>query len=171
MKILGIETSCDETAAAVVENGIKVLSSSLASSLPLHARSGGVIPEVAAREQTKVIIPILNETLKKSGPVDAIAVTFGPGLSGSLLPGLEAAKALSYVWGKPLIPVNHLISHIYANWIENKEPPTFPLVALVVSGGHTELIYMRGHGDYTSLGGTRDDAGGRPLIKYLDFYI
>jgi len=165
MRILGIETSCDETAAAVVEDGVKIISSSLASSLPLHANTGGIIPEVAAREQTKAIIPVISDTLKKSGPIDAIAVTFGPGLQGSLMIGIEVARSLSYAWGKPIVPVNHLIAHIYSAWIENPNPPKFPLIALVVSGGHTELIYMKGHGKYKSLGGTRDDAAGEAFDK------
>jgi N6-L-threonylcarbamoyladenine synthase len=165
MRILGIETSCDETAASVVEDGTKIISSSLASSLPLHANTGGIIPEVAAREQTKAIIPVISDTLKKSGTIDAIAVTFGPGLQGSLMIGVEAAKALSYAWGKPIVPVNHLIAHIYSAWIENPIPPKFPLIALVVSGGHTELIYMAAHGKYKSLGGTRDDAAGEAFDK------
>ncbi|OGY24087.1 MAG: tRNA (adenosine(37)-N6)-threonylcarbamoyltransferase complex transferase subunit TsaD [Candidatus Woykebacteria bacterium RBG_13_40_15] len=167
MKILGVETSCDETAVAIVENGTKVISSSLASSLPLHAKSGGIIPEIAAREQTKTIIPVVTEVLGEppSKQIDAIAVTFGPGLHGSLIVGVEVAKTLSYVWKKPLIPVSHLISHIYATWIENTTPPKFPLIALIVSGGHTELVYMQGHGNYKSLGGTRDDAAGESLDK------
>jgi len=178
MKILGIETSCDETAAAVVENGTKILSNVVASSLPLHAKTGGIIPEVAAREQARAMIPVVKESLLQMatslsirdwrsaiGQIDAIAVTFGPGLIGSLLVGVETAKILSYVWHKPLVPVNHLIGHLYAPWLANSHPPEFPLVALIVSGGHTELLYITGHGKWRHLGGTRDDAAGEVLDK------
>src|SRR3990167_8515458 len=116
MKILGIETSCDETSAAIVQDGVKVLSNIVSSSLDIHAKTGGVIPEVAAREQVKAMTPVLEEALQlakvKSNDIDAIAVTYGPGLIGSLLVGVETAKTLSYVWNKPLIPVNHLVGHI-----------------------------------------------------------
>ncbi len=169
MKILGIETSCDETSAAIVQDGAKILSNAVASSLPLHAKTGGVIPEVAAREQVKAMIPVLKEALDSSGTsqkdIDAIAVTYGPGLVGSLLVGVETAKALSYVWNKPLVPVNHLIGHIYANWLENSKPPTFPNLVLIVSGGHTELVLMESHGKFRWLGGTRDDAAGEAFDK------
>lgn len=185
MKILGIETSCDETAAAVVENGTKILSNVAASSLPLHAKTGGIIPEVAAREQAKAIIPVIKLALANSprstdhrqknkavvsgrsavDEVDAISVTFGPGLVGSLLVGVEVAKALSYVWNKPLVPINHLVGHLYASWLDNPNPPKFPLIALIASGGHTELLYVAGHGKWKSLGGTRDDAAGEVLDK------
>jgi len=226
MKILSIETSCDETAAAVVESTsdksfVKLLSQSLATSLSQHAQTGGIIPEMAAREQIKCIIPVIYEALEKAnllpkeveGPadaqrnavkrasaggaafakqvslgrndrqdpekiftpnIDAIAVTYGPGLIGSLLVGVETAKTLSYVWNKPLIPVNHLFGHIYANWIdlslseENQQafqPPSFPAIALVVSGGHTDLVLMKSHTNITWLGGTRDDAAGECFDK------
>jgi N6-L-threonylcarbamoyladenine synthase len=169
MKILGIETSCDETSAAIVQDGKKILSNAVASSLPLHAKTGGVIPEVAAREQVKSMIPTLEEALDSSGVnqkgIDAIAVTYGPGLVGSLLVGVETAKTLSYVWNKPLVPVNHLIGHVYANWLENPKPPTFPNLVLIVSGGHTELVLMEGHGVFKWLGGTRDDAAGEAFDK------
>jgi len=185
MKVLGIETSCDETAAAVVEDGTKILANIVASSLPLHAKTGGIIPEIAAREQAKAIIPVVNLALANSlqttdhrkkevavvssrsavDEIDAIAVTFGPGLIGSLLVGVETAKTLSYVWNKPLIPVNHLIGHLYAPWLDNPEPPKFPLIALIVSGGHTELLLVTGHGKWRSLGGTRDDAAGEAFDK------
>lgn len=178
MKILGIETSCDETAAAVVEDGTKILSNVVASSLPLHAKTGGIIPEVAAREQVKAMVPVVKESLSQTanslsirdwqlalGEIDAIAVTFGPGLVGSLLVGVETAKALSYVWNKPLVPVNHLIGHLYASWLDAPDPPKFPLIALIVSGGHTELLYVIGHEKWQHLGGTRDDAAGEVLDK------
>ena len=171
MIILGIETSCDETAAAILEqkNGrIKILSNIVASSAPLQAKYGGIIPEQAARQQLKYIIPALEESLKqaklKSDDLDAVAVTFGPGLIGSLLVGVETAKVLSLVWKKPLIPVNHLIGHFYANWI-GENIPTFPCIGLLVSGGHTDLVIFRDHGKYEYLGGTRDDAAGECFDK------
>lgn len=166
MTILGIETSCDETAAAVVENGIKILSNVVASSQTIHAKYGGIIPEKAAREQLKSIIPVVKEALITD--IDAIAITVGPGLIGSLLVGVETAKTLAYVWNKPLIPVNHLIGHIYANWIDSGQAgmtPKFPALVLLVSGGHTELILMTAHGKFKYLGGTRDDAAGECFDK------
>src|SRR3989344_5713949 len=121
MKILGIETSCDETSAAIVQDGVKVLSNVVSSSLDIHAKTGGVIPEVAAREQVKAMVPVLEETFQlarvNSNDIDAIAVTYGPGLIGSLIVGVETAKTLSFVWDKPIVPVNHLIGHVYANWM------------------------------------------------------
>ncbi len=169
MKILGIETSCDETSAAIVEDGVKILSNIVSSSMPLHAKTGGVIPEVAAREQVKAMIPVLEETFHVSSisprHVDAISVTYGPGLIGSLLVGVETAKTLSYIWNKPLVPINHLVGHIYANWLDDTNPPTFPNIALIVSGGHTELVLMEAHGKFKWLGGTRDDAAGEAFDK------
>lgn len=167
MKILGIETSCDETAAAVVEDGKKVLSSALASSAELHIKTGGIIPEQAARKQIESIIPVINNALETIGQdnIDAIAVTYGPGLIGSLLVGVETAKTLSLAWNKPLVPANHLVAHIYANWIEAKKQPEFPAVALVVSGGHTDFVLVKSHGDIKYLGGTRDDAAGEAFDK------
>ncbi len=166
MRILGIETSCDETGAAIVDNGINIVSNIVASSQELHIKTGGIIPERAAREQVKSIIPVIEEALSPKTPdVDAIAVTVGPGLIGSLLVGVETAKTLAYIWNKPIIPVNHLLAHLYANWLENKNPPSFPLIALIVSGGHTELLLMTGHGKYKWLGGTRDDAAGEAFDK------
>jgi N6-L-threonylcarbamoyladenine synthase len=172
MIILGIETSCDETAAAVVEDGRKVLSNAVASSVELHQKTGGIIPEIAAREQSKCIVPVINEALaqspstKNQAPkeIDAIAVTVGPGLIGSLLVGVETAKTLAYVWKKPIIPINHLQAHLYANWLEEKTPQ-FPTIGLVVSGGHTDLVLMKGHGKIKWLGGTRDDAAGECFDK------
>ena len=170
MIILGIETSCDETAAAVVEDGTKILSNVVASSVELHQKTGGIIPEVAAREQVKCIIPVIEEAVKKlrNGEIkklDAIAVTFGPGLIGSLLVGVETAKTLAYLWQKPIIPVNHLLAHIYANWLDVKKLPEFPAMVLIASGGHTELVLMKNHGDFTWLSGTRDDAAGEAFDK------
>lgn len=169
MIILGIETSCDETAASVLKknnNELKIISNVVASSLPLHAKTGGIIPEVASREQLKFIIPVIKEALSgvKINDIDAIAVTYGPGLMGSLLVGIETAKTLSYVWKKPIIPTNHLIGHIYANFIGN-EKIKFPAIGLIVSGGHTDLILIKNHGDIKWLGGTRDDAAGEAFDK------
>ncbi len=206
--ILGIETSCDETAAAILQkNGdkITILSNVIASSLELQSKWGGVVPEQAAREQLKSIIPVITEALQTafpqlsptsylpSPPIDAIALTQGPGLIGSLLVGVETAKTLSLLWKKPLIPVNHLIGHFYANWITNQltanslQPtakhnavavsggptkgrsavsnPSFPCLGLLVSGGHTDLVLFENHGKYTYLGGTRDDAAGECFDK------
>lgn len=209
MIILGIETSCDETAAAVVRDGTQILSSVVSSSVQLHAQTGGIIPEIAAREQVKYIIPVVEEALRNgcgqippSPPIDAIAVTVGPGLIGSLLVGVETAKTLAYVWQKPIIPVNHLLGHVYANWLLDQKtekgeqemdsrkqktedrkisviglqssniipqsvfsPPVFPLIALLVSGGHTDLILMKDHDKIRWLGGTRDDAAGECFDK------
>lgn len=173
MKILAIETSCDETAAAVLAdtNGqLNVLSNVVASQIDIHKKYGGVVPEVAARAHIESVIPVLEEALKKAGvkpaELDRIAVTHGPGLIGSLTVGVETAKALSEAWHKPLYPVNHLGGHIYANFIasENKKPE-FPLVALLVSGGHTLLIYMKSHLDYQIISYTRDDAAGEAFDK------
>lgn len=166
MRILGIESSCDETAVSIVEDGVKIISNVVASSAEMHAKTGGVIPEQAAREQVKSIIPVLIETLgvdKNGNDIDAIAVTVGPGLIGSLLVGVEAAKTLSYVWGKPIIPVNHLVGHLYATWF--KKVPKFPSLGLVVSGGHTDLVLIKDHGKMEYIGGTRDDAAGEAFDK------
>jgi N6-L-threonylcarbamoyladenine synthase len=169
MNILGIETSCDETAAAVVRDGTKILSNIIASSAEIHAETGGIIPESAARQQIKSIIPVITSTLERakigSEEIDAIAVTSGPGLIGSLLVGIETAKTLSLLWGKPIIPVNHLSAHIYANWLSSKKAPEFPALALVVSGGHTDIVLMKDHGKLEWIGGTRDDAAGEAFDK------
>ncbi len=188
MKILAIESSCDETSASVVEkndNGITVHSNITATSLTMHALTGGIIPENAAREQVKLILPVIVSSLtypKKSDfsdvltwdkarktlaeDIDAIAVTFGPGLIGSLLVGVETAKTLSYIFSKPIIPVNHLLAHIYANYINRKEENIkFPFIGLIVSGGHTDLLLFRSPNDFEWLGGTRDDAAGEALDK------
>lgn len=163
MKILGIETSCDETAASVVEDGRKIISNVIASSEAIHAKVGGVIPETAAREQLRYMIPVIEEATKDC-TYDAIAVTNGPGLVGSLLIGVETAKALAYSKNVPLIPVNHLVGHIYANWLLPTEP-RLPAVALIASGAHSDLVLMTGHGKYQHLGGTRDDAAGEAFDK------
>lgn len=205
--ILGIESSCDETSAAIIQrdgNRVQILSNVIASSADLQAKYGGVVPEQAAREQLKSIIPVIQEALIQSNlyhpssknhlpsstiyrpAIDAIAVTEGPGLIGSLLVGVETAKILALLWNKPLVPVNHLIGHFYANWIENQPTanslpttakkavsnkqlaishPIFPLIGLLVSGGHTDLVLMTGHGKYKYLGGTRDDASGEAFDK------
>jgi len=193
MIILGIETSCDETSVAIIEGmekRVEIKANIIASSLELHAKTGGIIPEVASRAQFKFMIPVIQEALREAfgikkedinmntpPPIDAIAVTYGPGLIGPLLIGVETARTLSYVWNKPLIPVNHMMGHIYANFVrensnfqfpisnDDNGVPKFPLVALVVSGGHTDLIYMREHGDVGVLGGTRDDAAGEAFDK------
>ncbi|MBU2632611.1 tRNA (adenosine(37)-N6)-threonylcarbamoyltransferase complex transferase subunit TsaD, partial [Patescibacteria group bacterium] len=173
MKILGIESSCDETAASIIEESpdkkkVILLSNVVASSLSLHAKTGGVIPETAAREQLKYILPVIEKSTKDF-KIDKIAVTIGPGLIGSLLVGTETAKTLSYVWGKPIIPVNHLLGHIYANFIDDKKhfftAPKFPAIVLIVSGGHTDLLLMKSHSNIKWLGGTRDDAAGEAFDK------
>jgi N6-L-threonylcarbamoyladenine synthase len=162
MRVLGIETSCDETAVAVVEDGRHILSNVIASQVEMHARYGGVVPEVASRQHILAIVPVVEATLKKGkltwNDIDAIAVTNGPGLAGALLVGR----------GLPLIGVNHLEGHIYANWLEGSDPqadPGFPLLCLIASGGHTDLILMDAHGSYTLLGRTRDDAAGEAFDK------
>lgn len=166
MRILGIETSCDETAAAVVANGQEIISSVVATSADIHAKFGGIVPEEAARQQIKSIIPVIKESLTASSikEIDSIAITVGPGLIGSLLVGVETAKTLSYLWKKPIIPVNHLVAHIYANWI-NQNPPPFPALALVVSGGHTDLVLLKKDCVIEWVGGTRDDAAGEAFDK------
>src|SRR3989338_1513354 len=170
MIILGIETTCDETGAAVLEqkkDKIIILSNVVASSASLQAKYGGIIPEQAAREQIKSIIPVIETALNASrltlNDINAIAVAYGPGLIGSLLVGVETAKTLAYVWNKPLIPVNHLIGHFYANFIGGT--PRFPCLGLLVSGGHTDLVLFKSHGKYIYLGGTRDDAAGECFDK------
>ncbi len=171
MTILGIETSCDETSAAIVEKNEDTLilkSNIVATSLAMHTKTGGIIPENAAREQIKYILPVIKESIEKSNiqlpDVDAIAVTYGPGLIGSLLVGVETAKTLAMVLRKPIIPVNHMMGHIYANWIEHPDIQ-FPSLALIVSGGHTDLLLIEDHGKYKLVGGTRDDAAGEAFDK------
>ena len=171
MVILGIETSCDETSAAILEkhdNQLLLKSNIVSSSLAIHQKTGGIIPENAAREQIKYIIPVISQALSDAhmqiSDITAIAVTYGPGLIGSLLVGVETAKTLSYATGKPIIPVNHMLGHIYANWIDHADI-TFPALALIVSGGHTDLVLFENHGTYKILGGTRDDAAGEAFDK------
>jgi len=166
MKILGIETSCDETAVAVVEDGTSILSSQVASQVEIHARYGGVVPEVASRQHILSIIPILKQAMAKTTwkELDGIAVTIGPGLAGSLLVGVNAAKAIALAHGLPITGVNHLEGHIYANWLDSQSID-FPVVCLIVSGGHSDLVLMRGHGDYVVVGRTRDDAAGEAFDK------
>ncbi|GAB6934707.1 tRNA (adenosine(37)-N6)-threonylcarbamoyltransferase complex transferase subunit TsaD [Calditerricola yamamurae] len=167
IRVLGIETSCDETAAAVVENGRTVLSSVVASQAEVHRRFGGVVPEVASRRHVEHITRVLEAALEDAGvrPNDltAIAVTHGPGLVGALLVGVAAAKALAFSWGLPLVPVHHIAGHIYACRLVGEM--RFPLVALVVSGGHTELLYLRDEGHVVVVGQTRDDAAGEAYDK------
>ncbi len=172
MKILGIETSCDETAAAVVEDGVKILSNQIASQVEIHARYGGIVPEVASRQHILSIIPIIEQTMAEAkatwDDLDGIAVTIGPGLAGSLLVGVNMAKAMALARGLPITGVNHLEGHIYANWLVdqgNESAPVFPLVCLIVSGGHSDLVVMKGHEDYVILGRTRDDAAGEAFDK------
>ncbi len=168
LHILGIETSCDETSAAVLLNGTDLLSHIIASQITTHQKYGGVVPEIASREHSihwqRVIEQALDEAKLDYSDLSAIAVTYGPGLVGSLLVGVSAAKALAYALGIPLIGVNHLEGHIYANFLHTPDLE-FPLLALLVSGGHTHLVLLRGHGDYQVLGQTRDDASGEALDK------
>ena len=165
--ILGIESSCDETAAAVVKNGREVLSNVISSQIDIHTLYGGVVPEIASRNHVKDITFVIDKCLKESGItmdlIDAVAVTYGPGLIGSLLVGLEAAKTIAYIYDKPLIPVHHIAGHIYANNI-GKELQ-FPLLALVISGGHTQIIKMKDHLSFEEIGGTLDDAVGECYDK------
>jgi N6-L-threonylcarbamoyladenine synthase len=168
MKILGIESSCDETAASVVEDGRRILSNKIASQIEIHARYGGVVPEVASRQHMLAIIPVIQQALSdaKAGwpDIDVIAVTKGPGLAGSLLVGVNTAKAIALAQNLPLIGVNHLEGHIYANWLTG-QIIEFPVVCLIVSGGHSDLVLMRGHGQYELLGRTLDDAAGEAFDK------
>jgi N6-L-threonylcarbamoyladenine synthase len=170
-RILGIETSCDETAVAVVRDGSFVESNIIASQTDLHARYGGVMPEQASRAHLRAIVPALEAALSSADAdwddVDAIAVTYGPGLAGALLVGVNVAKGLAFARRKPLLGINHLEGHVYANWLETSaaQPPSFPLVALIVSGGHTDLVLSDGHGLYRRLGSTRDDAAGEAFDK------
>jgi N6-L-threonylcarbamoyladenine synthase len=164
MRVLGIETSCDETAAAVVEDGRKAITNEIASQIDIHARFGGIVPEVASRQHILAIIPVLERAVPADCELDGIAVTVGPGLAGSLIVGLNAAKAISLAKGLPLVGINHLEAHIYANWL-GPVTPQFPLIALIVSGGHSDLILMREHLKYVVLGRTRDDAAGEAFDK------
>lgn len=169
MRVLGVETSCDETAIAVVENGKRTLSSIVSSQVELHAEYGGVVPELASRRHVEAIIPVMDEALMKASlgldGIDAIAVTNGPGLAGALLVGVNFAKTLAYDLAIPLLGVNHLEGHIYAAWLDREEEPVFPLLALIVSGGHSDVVLMTGHGQYHRIGQTVDDAAGEAFDK------
>ena len=175
-RILAIETSCDETAAAVVEDGRNILSNVIASQIDLHAQYGGVFPEMASRAHVETIVPVIEKAMKTAyvgwDDLNAVAVTYGPGLAGSLLVGVNMAKGIALGRGLPLIGVNHIEGHIYAHWLEteaedaaNPDELTFPLLVLVVSGGHTALVLMRDHGQYQQLGSTLDDAAGEAFDK------
>ena len=170
--ILGIETSCDETAAAIVANGSAVLTSVVSSQVDLHARFGGVVPEIASRAHVQLITPVVAEVLVEAGlegdGIDAVAATVGPGLVGSLLVGISAAKALALVWGVPFVGVNHMEAHLYACLLEEPSLP-LPAVVLLVSGGHTMLVLMEDHGRYRLLGTTVDDAVGEAYDKVARF--
>jgi N6-L-threonylcarbamoyladenine synthase len=182
MLVLGIESSCDETGAALVQDGRYVRSNVVASQIDIHNRYGGVVPEVASRHQLADIIPVVETTLAQAScswdDIDAIAATYGPGLAGSLLVGLTVGKTLSLARNLPFLGVNHLEAHLYANWLRpgaapaepdtekyQAEDPLFPLICLVISGAHSEIVLVRDHGDYELLGRTRDDAAGEALDK------
>ena len=172
MKILGIETSCDETAAAIVEDGSRIVSNVVASQIDIHARYGGIVPEVASRQHILTIIPVVKEATSETAleDVDGIAVTFGPGLAGSLLVGVNAAKGIAMARNLPLVGVNHLEAHIYANWLNpsaraKRSEVKFPCLCLIVSGGHSDLILMKRHGQLERVGRTRDDAAGEAFDK------
>jgi len=185
MKILAIETSCDESSAAVVKNGTEILSNLVASQIEFHKKYGGVVPEISSRKHVEVLHPLVNEAMEEAKvrfkDLDAIAVTYGPGLVGSLLVGLCAAKGYAYSLGIPLIGVNHVEGHIYANFLKSQIPnsklktnhksqiPNFPFICLVVSGGHTIIVLVKGHGEYETLGRTRDDAAGEAFDKVARF--
>ena len=168
MLILGIDTSCDDTSAAVVKNGSLILSNIVSSQINIHQKYGGVVPEVAARQHIKLIIPVIKEALKKAKikkqDIDCLAVTNGPGLITSLMVGIDTAKSLAYSLNKKIIAINHLEGHIYSNWLNN-HPPKFPLLCLIVSGGHTQLVLMKNHLQYQTIGQTRDDAAGEAFDK------
>jgi N6-L-threonylcarbamoyladenine synthase len=165
--VMGIETSCDETAVSIVKNGREIVSNVVASQIESHKRFGGVVPEIASRHHVEQITIVLEEALKEASvsynEIDAIAVTEGPGLVGALLIGVNAAKAVAFAQGIPLVPVHHIAGHIYANRLVKEME--FPLLALVVSGGHTELVYMKEHGHFEVIGETRDDAAGEAYDK------
>lgn len=168
MIILGIESSCDETAAAIVKNGSELLSNVVVSQIDIHKVFGGVVPEVAARSHIEVVLPVIEQALQEANltwaAIDAIAVTYAPGLVGSLLIGTLTARTLAIIKQKPLHAVHHVEGHVYANFLV-KPQPQFPLLSLIVSGGHSQLVFFRGHGDYTLLGQTQDDAVGEAFDK------
>jgi N6-L-threonylcarbamoyladenine synthase len=167
--VLGIETSCDETAVAVVNDGREIISNIVASQAAIHERYGGVFPEIASRQHILHIVPVLEEALAQADlaleEMEAVAVTYGPGLAGSLLIGVNLAKGLALAAGLPLVGINHLEAHIYANWLDTDKEIEFPLVCLIASGGHTNLVLMTDHGEYRSLGQTLDDAAGEAFDK------
>jgi N6-L-threonylcarbamoyladenine synthase len=169
VRVLGIETSCDETAAGIVEDGSRLLANAVASQVHLHAQYGGVVPELASRQHIQAIVPVVEEALRQAScrlaELDAVAVTYGPGLAGALLVGANFAKALAFALGLPLVPVNHLEGHIYAAWLGREEGPNFPVLALIVSGGHSDVVLMDDHGRYRRLGETADDAAGEAFDK------
>lgn len=185
MLVLGIESSCDETGAAIVRDGRYILSNVVASQIEIHNRYGGVVPEVASRQQFAAILPVVETALEQAAcswdSIDAVAATYGPGLAGSLLVGLTVGKTLALAHNLPFLGINHLEAHIYANWLRKEAPPLvstdgadwskqdgdplFPLICLVVSGAHSELVLVRGHGQYELLGHTRDDAAGEAFDK------
>ena len=179
MRILGIESSCDETSASVVVDGTKLLSNVVVSQIDIHAHYGGVVPEIAARSHIEAINPVVGEALAKAGctwdDIDAIAVTYAPGLIGSLLVGTLAARTLAILHDKPLYPIHHVEAHVYANFVTDQGSsseltlpalqPAFPMLALIVSGGHSQLVLFKNHGDYELLGQTRDDAVGEAFDK------
>ncbi len=168
-RILGIETSCDETAAAIVVDGRYIESNVVASQDDVHRETGGVVPEIASRLHLRAIGPVVERALEEAGhdwdKIDLVAVTHGPGLAGALLVGVNTAKALSFARELPLLGVNHLEGHVYANWLVEQIEPQFPLVCLIVSGGHSDLVLMREHGEYVRLGHTLDDAAGEAFDK------
>jgi tRNA N6-adenosine threonylcarbamoyltransferase len=167
--VLGLESSCDETAAALVEDGVSVRGDAVASQVAVHAEWGGVVPEIASRHHVTNLIPTLQSALDAAGArlddVDGIAVTRGPGLVGALLVGVQAAKAMAWARGIPLVGVNHLEGHLSAVWLDDQKGPAFPHLALLVSGGHSELVVARDHGIYELIGATRDDAAGEAFDK------
>jgi N6-L-threonylcarbamoyladenine synthase len=184
MLVLGIESSCDETGASIVKDGRYLLSNVVASQIEIHNRYGGVVPEVASRQQLTTILPVIEMAMEQAScswnDIDAIAATYGPGLAGSLLVGLTAGKTLALAWNRPFLGVNHLEAHIYANWLRQdivlpqdalvhweyqEGDPLFPLICLVISGAHSELVLVRDHGHYELLGRTRDDAAGEAFDK------
>ncbi len=166
--ILGIESSCDETSASVVRNGRKILSNVISSQVDLHKKYGGVVPEIASRKHVELVIPVINQAIEEAGitpeVIDAVGVTYGPGLVGALLVGLSAAKAIAFAWGKPLVGVHHIEGHIAANYIEHEELEP-PFVCLVASGGHSHIVYVEAYDRFKILGKTRDDAAGEAFDK------
>ncbi len=168
VNILGIETSCDETSVAIVRDGREILANVIASQVEVHARYGGIVPEVASRQHLLTMAPVAEKALRDAGTgleqIDAVSVTMGPGLAGSLIVGVNFAKSVALAAGLPLAGINHLEGHIYANWL-SETTPELPCLCLIVSGGHSDLILMEGHGSFRKLGGTRDDAAGEAFDK------